>query len=71
MNPAPQDLRGLENLGGLKSRLEGRYSEAEPLHVRSLAIFEQGLGVHHPNTVTVRRNLEQLREEMNGDEMME
>ena len=40
---------------------QGRYSEAEPLLQKALAIFEQRLGTEHPHTVTVRNNLEYLR----------
>jgi tetratricopeptide (TPR) repeat protein len=35
---------------------QGKYSEAEPLYQEALAIFEQSLGIDHPNTVTVREN---------------
>ncbi len=39
----------------------GRYSEAEPLVVRALAIAEQQLGVKHPTTVIFRNNLQSLQ----------
>jgi hypothetical protein len=45
----------LNNLAGLY-KSQGRYSEAEPLYLRSLQICEQRLGVDHPSTVTVRQN---------------
>ncbi|NUQ41905.1 MAG: tetratricopeptide repeat protein [Calditrichaceae bacterium] len=35
-------------------------SEAEPLHRRALEICEKALGKDHPNTKTVRENLERL-----------
>ncbi|MDG2616875.1 hypothetical protein P7L53_11545 [Thermoleptolyngbya sichuanensis XZ-Cy5] len=34
----------------------GRYSEAEPLYVRALAILLKQLGQEHPNTQTVIDN---------------
>ncbi len=39
---------------------QGRYSEAEPLYQQALEMFEKWLGVDHPNTVTIRENLEDL-----------
>jgi hypothetical protein len=39
---------------------QGRYSEAEPLYLRSLQIFEQRLGVDHPSTATVRQNYDRF-----------
>ena len=36
---------------------QGRYSEAEPLYQRSLAIWEQQLGADHPDTATSLNNL--------------
>jgi tetratricopeptide (TPR) repeat protein len=36
---------------------QGRYSEAEPLFLRSLAIAEEQLGTNHPNTATSLNNL--------------
>ncbi len=38
-----------------------RFSEAEPLMRRALEIFEKSLGPDHPNTQTVRGNLESLK----------
>ncbi len=38
----------------------GRYSEAEPLFVRSLAITEQQLGADHPDTADSLFNLAAL-----------
>jgi tetratricopeptide (TPR) repeat protein len=38
------------------------YSEAELLSVQALAIAEQCLGDNHPNTITIRENLEILRQ---------
>ena len=55
----PDTAASLNNLAGLlESR--GRLDEAEPLYRRALAILESVLGPEHPNTVTVRGNLEAL-----------
>jgi tetratricopeptide (TPR) repeat protein len=43
---------------------QGRYAEAEPLYVRSLQIAENSLGANHPNTQTIRENLEILRQQL-------
>ncbi|MBN4006517.1 MAG: tetratricopeptide repeat protein [Nostoc sp. LPT] len=40
---------------------QSRYSQAEPLYIQALEIFEQRLGANHLNTVTVRKNLAYLR----------
>ena len=40
---------------------EGKYTEAEPLYQLSLAIRENALGPDHPDTKSVRSNLESLR----------
>ena len=49
---------------GLLYRGQGRYAEAEPLLQKALAIYKQKLGMEHPNTITVRNNLENLRNNM-------
>jgi tetratricopeptide (TPR) repeat protein len=41
---------------------QGRYAEAEPLYLQALEIAERRLGVNHPNTVTIRENLQSLRD---------
>jgi tetratricopeptide (TPR) repeat protein len=41
-------------------KVMGRYTEAEPLYVRSLAIREQELGANHPDTATSLDNLAEL-----------
>ncbi len=46
----------LNNLAGLYESM-GRYAEAEPLYVRSLAISEEQLGANHLNTATSLNNL--------------
>ncbi|PHJ68407.1 hypothetical protein VF14_02220 [Nostoc linckia z18] len=49
-------------------RDQGRYSEAEPLYLKALDIFERRLGVNHPNTVTVGRGLANLRDRLNSQQ---
>ena len=41
-----------------------QYPQAEPLYQRALAIWEQQLGPHHPNTAAVRENYHALRRDM-------
>jgi len=41
-------------------KAQGRYSEAEPLYVRSLSICEQQLGADHPLVATSLNNLAEL-----------
>ena len=41
-----------------------RLAEAEPLMRRAVKIFEDSLGTGHPNSITVRGNLEVLLAEM-------
>ncbi|NES40394.1 MAG: tetratricopeptide repeat protein [Moorea sp. SIO2C4] len=41
---------------------QGRYDQAEALFVQALEIAEQKLGSNHPNTVSIRKNLESLRD---------
>lgn len=49
----------LNNLAELYN-LEGRYTEAKPLFIQALKIWESRLGMNHPNTVICRNNLENL-----------
>ena len=42
---------------------QGRYAEAEPLYLQALEIAERQLGVNHPNTISIRKNLQSLREQ--------
>jgi hypothetical protein len=51
----PNVATSLNNLAPLYES-QGRYSEAEPLYLRSLQIFEQRFGVAHPSKFTVREN---------------
>ncbi len=56
----PDIAQSLNNLAKLYY-LQGRYIEAEPFYLQALEIFERRLGADHPNTVTVRKNLADLR----------
>ncbi|MHC5828403.1 MAG: tetratricopeptide repeat protein, partial [Nostoc sp.] len=40
---------------------QGRYSDAEPLYIEAVKIAEKHLGANHPNTITIRESLEDLR----------
>ena len=53
----------LNNLAYLYKSM-GKYTEAEPLYVRSLVISEEQLGAHHPSTATSLNNLAGLYESM-------
>jgi tetratricopeptide (TPR) repeat protein len=44
--------------------LQGRYTEAEPLYLQALEIFEQRLEVNHPWTVKCNENLAHLRDRL-------
>ena len=46
----------MNNLAGLYYSI-GKYAQAEPLYVRSLAIREEQLGANHPDTATSLNNL--------------
>jgi tetratricopeptide (TPR) repeat protein len=51
----------LNNLAFLYAS-QGRYTEAEPLYMRSLAIKEMQLGADHPDVATNLNNLARLYE---------
>ena len=58
----PQDPRlatSLNNLAALY-KAQGKYAEAEPLHLRALAIREKVLGPEHPQVATSLNNLAEL-----------
>ncbi len=57
----------LNNLARLYSD-QDKYSEAEPLYVRSLQILKQSLGPHHLNTQRVRQNYADLLRAMGRNE---
>jgi nephrocystin-3 len=46
--------------------LNAIYEGAEPLYRRALAIHEKVLGREHPNTITIRKNLEALKQAVQG-----
>jgi CHAT domain-containing protein len=52
----PNVATALNNLAGLY-QAQGRYTEAEPLYMRSLAVREKALGPEHPNVATSHNNL--------------
>ena len=52
----PNVAQTLNNLAKLY-RTQGKYTEAEPLYQRSLAIWEKALGPEHPNVATSLNNL--------------
>jgi len=53
----------LNNLASLYDS-QGKYSEAEPLYLDALAMFERVQGTNHPNTITVRNNLQILQQQL-------
>ncbi|MDY7021598.1 MAG: CHAT domain-containing protein, partial [Cyanobacteriota bacterium] len=55
----PDVATSLNNLASLY-RNQGRYNEAEPLHQRSLAIFEEALGENHPDIALSLNHLAKL-----------
>ncbi|MEQ8386704.1 MAG: tetratricopeptide repeat protein [Coleofasciculus sp. A1-SPW-01] len=60
----PDVASSLNNLAYLYSS-QGRYGEAEPLYQQALELCKRLLGDDHPNTITVRENLQRMREEWN------
>jgi tetratricopeptide (TPR) repeat protein len=58
----PHVANSLNNLAGLYYS-QGRYTEAEPLLLEAINIATQGLGENHPNTVTIRKNLQIMRQQ--------
>jgi len=57
----PRVATSLNNLGALYQD-QGRYAEAEPLHQRSLAIWEKVLGAEHPQVATTLNHLALLNQ---------
>jgi hypothetical protein len=51
----PAVAQSLHNLAGLYQS-QGRYAEAEPLYLQTLAILMEKLGADHPNTQTGWQN---------------
>jgi tetratricopeptide (TPR) repeat protein len=62
-NEHPDTATCMKNLANLYYA-KGDYDNAEPLYQRALEILEKVLGAEHPNTVTIRDNLEDCRAEM-------
>ncbi len=48
--------------------LQGRYTEAEPLYLQALEIFEQRLGVSHSSTIKCYENLASLRDRLTSNQ---
>ncbi len=48
-------------------RAQGKYTEAEPLYQRALAIVEKALGPEHPQVATVLGNYAALLHKLNRD----
>lgn len=46
---------------------QGNYSQALDYYSRALSIWEQAYGPDYPNTITVHRNIEQVKEAMRKD----
>ena len=46
---------------------QGNYSQALDYYSRALSIWEQAYGPDYPNTITVHRNIEQVKEAMRQD----
>ncbi|MBD1877155.1 tetratricopeptide repeat protein [Nodosilinea sp. FACHB-131] len=59
----PAIARSLNNLA-LLYESQGRYKEAELLYLEASAMMKQFLGEAHPETITVRQNLERLVAEL-------
>jgi hypothetical protein len=59
----PNVATSLNNLASLYDSQE-KYSEAEPLYLDALAICERVLDNNHPNTITVRNNLQLLQQQL-------
>ncbi|WP_235112231.1 tetratricopeptide repeat protein [Acaryochloris sp. 'Moss Beach'] len=62
-NEHPSVALSLHNLAALYYN-QGRYTEAEPLLVQALQMAQKLLGNEHPNTVTLKQNLDTLRQQM-------
>ena len=57
----------LNNLATLYEA-QGKYTEAEPLSQRALAILQQTLGSEHPTTHTIQANYTALLQMMEQEE---
>jgi len=64
LEPDHPDVAGSLNRLAALYRDQGRYSEAESLYRRALAIAEKTLGAHHHDTEIYRRNLKGCQDAM-------
>ncbi len=62
----PDVATSLNNLAGLYD-LQGKYEAAEPLYLEAINICEKALGSNHPNTITIRQNLQHMQKQRNTD----
>jgi hypothetical protein len=60
---SPLTLASYLNTLGILYASQGKYSEAEPLYLRSLSIWERQLGADHPNVAASLNNLAVLYRE--------
>ncbi|MEQ9480760.1 tetratricopeptide repeat protein [Coleofasciculus sp. F4-SAH-05] len=58
----PDMASSLNNLAGLYYS-QGRYEKAEPLFLQALELSKRLLGDNHPETITIRENLQRMREQ--------
>jgi tetratricopeptide (TPR) repeat protein len=61
----PDTANSYNNLAFLYES-QGKYKEAEKLYKKALRITERVLGKEHPYTLTVRKNLETFKDEINS-----
>jgi Tetratricopeptide repeat len=66
----PDTTTCLNNLAALYKR-QGRYKEAEPLHQRAMKISIAFLGVNHPQTQQIIKNLSTLSLDINANREVE
>ena len=66
----PLVANSLNNLAELY-RNQGKYTEAEPLYQRSIAILLATLGENHPNTQTVMMNYFRMLSQVSDEELTE
>ena len=62
----PYVATSLNNLAHLYNHQE-RYTEAEPLYLRALSIYEQQLGQNHPSVANSLNNLAKLYQAQGRD----
>ncbi len=57
----PHLAQSLKELGIFYHK-QGKYDQAKPLYIEALEMAERALGVDHPNTLSIRENLDSLKE---------